>query len=212
MNSASSDAPKDRAGLWRAQLATVARRVLTDLGIGAAHRIVDTMTTTTMQRYFAYGSNLWWPRLKARAPSAECIQAGALSGFELHFRKIGADGSAKADLHFTGQLTHRVYGVVYAVSQSDMRGLDRIEGGYRRASVCIEGEQGALWALTYVASQPAARPFEPFDWYRELIVAGGRAHRLPRHYLERLAVVTAVVDPNPGRRAGNWPHPRAGEH
>lgn len=156
-------------------------------------------------RYFAYGSNLWWPRLKARIPSAEWVAVAALPGFELQFRKIGVDGSAKADLRFTGQRSHAVHGVVYAIAVSELKILDRIEGGYHRASVCVDHPGGSLWAFAYLASQPAARPFAPFDWYRELIVAGGRSHRLPAHYLQRVAAVAAIPDPNRERHASNWP-------
>lgn len=159
--------------------------------------------------YFAYGSNLWWRRLKQRVPSAEPLLAAVLRGFALRFRKIGADGSAKADLQFTGHASHVVHGMVYTMAACDLEVLDRIEGGYHRASVCIEHERDEAWAFTYLATEPASRVFAPFDWYRELIVAGGHAHRLPASYLAGVAAVTAVPDPDPGRRRRNWPHPVA---
>lgn len=169
------------------------------------------MNSESPLRYFAYGSNLWWPRLRGRVPSAERVSAACLYGFELQFRKIGGDGSAKADLRFTGQRSHVVHGVIYAIAAEDLPALDRIEGGYHRASVRLDHAGGTLWAFTYLASEPAAQPFAPFDWYRELILAGGHDHRLPKSYLHKVAAVETVPDSDRDRHGINWPQRLAAE-
>lgn len=161
------------------------------------------MTATLL--YFAYGSNLWFPRMRQRVPSAHCLGRYQLSGFQLRFQKRGADGSAKADIHFTGEEDHRVHGVVYRIQISEQARLDQIEGGYNRASVLVVSADEEIRATTYVAAEPAPEPFAPFDWYRELVMAGGEWHGLPKDYLEALRAVAAVDDPDRERHALNWP-------
>jgi gamma-glutamylcyclotransferase len=39
----------------------------------------------------------------------------------------------------------------------------------------------------------------PFDWYRDLVVAGAVEHGLPPSYVEELAQIPAVSDPYPAR-------------
>jgi len=154
--------------------------------------------------YFAYGSNLWWPRMKQRVPSASRESTAVLSGFVFGFRKIGADGSAKADLEFTGQAKDRVHGAIYMLAAVDLPHLDRVEGGYHHASVLVEDADGRRrWALTYLASEPAAQPFAPFEWYQALIVAGARHHGLPHGYQEYLASFSAIQDPDRRRHSSN---------
>ncbi len=152
--------------------------------------------------YFAYGSNLWEQRLQLRVPSARFAARASLPCFALRFHKRGRDGSAKADAFFTGRGTDTVHGVVYAMAARDLGTLDRIEGGYVRASVLLDSAAGGGVAFTYLAAEPRLDDprLLPFDWYLGLVLEGARAHRLPVQYLRALERQACAPDPDPRRR------------
>ncbi|MCH8992617.1 MAG: gamma-glutamylcyclotransferase [Acidobacteria bacterium] len=78
--------------------------------------------------------------------------------------------------------------------------LDTAEGlgrGYRDPQVRIETAHGMLTAFAYVATPDAVdATLVPFDWYRDLVVAGARESGLPDPYVTALASVTAICDPD----------------
>ena len=43
----------------------------------------------------------------------------------------------------------------------------------------------------------------PFDWYKEIVLAGARENGLSRDYLDAIEAVPSVVDPDPERAARN---------
>ena len=65
---------------------------------------------------FSYGSNMFTRRLKDRCPSAEAIGTGFLKGHLLTFHKVSIDGSGKCDMESTGNLSDRVYGVIFRIN------------------------------------------------------------------------------------------------
>lgn len=177
-------------------------------------------------KYFAYGSNLLTRRLRdpARAPSAVALETASAPGFAMRFHKIGTDGSGKCALIATGNDADLAYGVLYEFDDSDLAGLDREEGvhlgGYARHSLRLRFQNGdTAEAMTYLAGEPYIDPAcLPFDWYRDLVVAGAREHGLPSAYVRELKRTPAVPDPdtaraararqlleNPDRKAGHHP-------
>ena len=160
-------------------------------------------------QYFAYGSNLSTRRLRdpARAPSAVALGVASAPGFVMRFHKIGTDGSGKCTLIPTGDDADAVYGVLYEFADSDADGVDREEGvhlgGYARCSVRLRLPNGdTSEAMTYIAGEPYIDPVcLPFDWYRDLVVAGAREHRLPPAYIQELERTPAVPDPDTAREA-----------
>lgn len=165
---------------------------------------------------FAYGSNLLPARLQARTPSARVRSVAWLPGHRLAFDKRGADGSGKC--HVVPAPGERVFGVVYSIDgPGELAVLDRIEGvgiGYRRVAVtvhCEPAQGGAAGraavpatcrAELYMALPEAiGEPLVPFDWYRELVLAGARHHGLPTAHCEAIAAVSCVTDPDGRRRA-----------
>ena len=149
--------------------------------------------------YFAYGSNMLTRRLRdpARAPSARVLATGYVAGHRLVFDKAGQDGSGKCDIEVSVE-SDRVYGVLYLLTPPDLRRLDRVEGlgsGYRRDTLEIVSECRSRLAYTYVALQktPGLRPF---DWYKQLVVAGADEHGLPEAYVERLRAEPVSPDPD----------------
>ena len=125
----------------------------------------------------------------------------------MRFHKIGTDGSGKCTLIPTGDDGDVVYGVVYELAVSDLAGLDREEGvhlgGYARCSVRLRLPNGGTTeAMTYIAGgQYIDASCLPFDWYRDLVVAGAREHRLPPAYIRELELTPAVPDPDAPRAA-----------
>ena len=160
-------------------------------------------------QYFAYGSNLLTRRLRdpARAPSAVALGVASARGFVMRFHKIGTDGSGKCTLIPTGGDGDVVHGVLYEFADSDLAGLDREEGvhlgGYARHSLRLRLIGGdTTEAMTYIAGgRYVDAACLPFDWYRDLVVAGAREHRLPLAYIRELEQTRAVPDPDAPRTA-----------
>ena len=161
---------------------------------------------------FAYGSNMLVARMKERAPSSKAVSVGQLVGFELCWNKRSRDGSGKCSVTETGHPTHVVWGVAYEMGASDKASLDRAEGlgqGYGERAVKIHTQAGRLSASIYYATSidPGIRPY---DWYRDLVVAGAREHELPEDYVRVLEKVATVMDRDVDRAATNHrlPAPR----
>lgn len=154
--------------------------------------------------YFSYGSNMSTLRLAHRAPSVRALAVARLQRHRLRFHKRGKDSSGKCDAELTGDATDVVYGVVFEIAASEKLRLDEHEGlnkGYEEKRVSIWTEDGKeLEALTYYATNidPALKPY---DWYKEHVVRGAREHGLPREYVESIAAVEAVPDPDSPRCA-----------
>lgn len=175
-------------------------------------------------KYFAYGSNLLTGRLTdpLRAPSAVALGVASAPGFVMRFHKIGTDGSGKCTLIPTGDDADVVYGVLYEFAPVDLPRLDREEGvhlgGYARSSVRVRLLDGkTAEAMTYIAGDRYLdATCVPFDWYRDLVVAGAREHGLPPAYVRELERPAAAPDPDATRAAsarwllpGPFPTPRA---
>lgn len=149
-------------------------------------------------RYLAYGSNMLSARLRERAGSACPLGTALLDGWVLGFGKRGRDGSGKCTI--AAAADRHVYGVVYEMTVADKARLDAVEGlgrGYDER-VLVLADYGAT--RCYVAA-PAwiDASLRPFDWYRALVVAGARQHRLPAPYVARLEAAATLSDPDRAR-------------
>lgn len=122
-------------------------------------------------RYFAYGSNLWPPRMRSRCPSALVVATAVLDGWRAVYDKPSRDGSAK--LNIRPDPVGSVQGVVYRISDKERGVLDAAEPGYQPVIV----ELDAVPTLTY-AFQGEPHPDSPYDWYVDLVVRGARHHDL----------------------------------
>lgn len=152
--------------------------------------------------YLAYGSNLWPPRLAARVTILATLGPVALPGQALAFTKRGADGSGKC--HLVRMPAGTAWGVVYRMPAQDKPVLDRIEGvghGYEVVQVDL-ANHGACFVYQALATALDMR-LEPFDWYRDYVLAGARHHRLPSDYIEVIARTPTVPDPDAARAAQN---------
>ncbi|ROR34287.1 gamma-glutamylcyclotransferase family protein [Inmirania thermothiophila] len=152
--------------------------------------------------YFAYGSNLHPPRLRARLGAVPVLAAAELPGHRLRLDKRGGDGSGKA--RPAPDPAGRVHGLLYRVAAPGLDRLDAIEGpGYRRVRVRVRTLAGEwIVAWTYLARQGWCDPaLRPFDWYRDLVLAGARAAAAPAAYLAALAALPVRADPDRARAA-----------
>jgi gamma-glutamylcyclotransferase len=160
--------------------------------------------------YFAYGSNMCEGRLKARTPSAACVDTARLDGFVLKWNKLSTlDGSGKANLVSTGDTTDCVFGVVFKISEADKPKLDKAEGlgagGYQEEIVGVIGGDGKTYqAVTYMARGDSLDDaLHPFDWYVRFVIEGAKSHDLPVGYVETLMSVVTDRDSNTDRAERN---------
>lgn len=156
-------------------------------------------------RYFAYGSNMLSRRLCERVPSARAIGPATVGGYEMRFHKRGKDGSGKCTLVDSPRELARVHGVVFDIDPAEKDRLDEAESsglGYEEVSVRVDLAEDSDRAFTYVARPDWVHEgLLPFEWYLDLVVAGGREHGLPDLQMERLAASPSIPDPDPERRA-----------
>lgn len=152
--------------------------------------------------YAAYGSNLHPARLAERLPSARLLGTGQLQDWSLRFHKRSRDASGKCNI-VPGR--EGACFAIFDISRDDKSVLDRIEGvgsGYAAASLIIPpfGE-----CATYIAeASHVDDALRPYDWYRQLVLAGANYHGFPDDYIARIERVQAVGDPDAERGASQW--------
>jgi gamma-glutamylcyclotransferase len=148
--------------------------------------------------YFAYGSNMYTPRMAARVPSCRALGLAQAAGFSLRFHKLGRDGSGKCDAYRTLAPRDCVLGVLFQIALEHKRRLDRIEGigaGYWGTVISVMGPEGLSAAYTYTAdARFMDATLKPFPWYKALVLAGAREHGLPPIYVEAIARVGTTAD------------------
>ena len=155
-----------------------------------------------MMKYAAYGSNLHPLRLLNRISSATLISTGYLADWSLHFHKRSEDESGKCSIRRGGDGVHLA---IFEISREDKLTLDKIEGvgtGYSEISLHIPGvgECGSYAATeSYIDDS-----LKPYDWYKELVLAGARFNGFPDVYVSRIESLPAVDDPDPARRRQAW--------
>lgn len=147
---------------------------------------------------FAYGSNMLCARLRDRCSSAESLGVAELNGFMLRWHKRSKDGSGKCDIIRRPPPLMRVFGVLYRVAMRQKCLLDKAEGlgeGYAEIDIDVFCEGKQIDAKAYQAAD-IDRSRKPYSWYRALVVAGAREHRLPEEYISQLEAVATQEDPN----------------
>lgn len=151
--------------------------------------------------YFAYGSNLHPLRLQARVPSASLLGVSLLPNHRLVFGKRGMDGSGKCTIMPGNTPQDIVPGALFVMHREEISSLDAAEGpDYARKSAAFDLAGRRLSAFYYEAHEYCVSDeLKPFDWYRDLVVAGARFHGLPESYVATLAAVESCHDENEDR-------------
>ncbi|MFB6260335.1 MAG: gamma-glutamylcyclotransferase family protein [Thiohalorhabdaceae bacterium] len=155
--------------------------------------------------YLAFGSNLHPIRLGERVPSARLLGRVELTGYRLAFHKLGADGSGKGNLVHTGRKSDIAVGALFEMGGDEKPNLDAAEGaGYRDDTMPVRCQGKQYEAFVYLGEDPYIDPdLRPYGWYRDLVWHGARFNGAPTEYLEEIAAVAAVEDPDPERRDRN---------
>lgn len=156
--------------------------------------------------YFAYGSNLDPEQMRSRCPEHRVAGLAALRDHRLVFPLYSERwGGGVASVQLAHTLT--VWGVVFELTDSDLKSLDGFEGFnapgdqhnlYDRVTIYVEltrADDGSfprrVLAFTYIARP--ANPTAPSRRYLDAILRGARHHRLPEDYVAALAQ-TAVKE------------------
>lgn len=146
----------------------------------------------TIERYFAFGSNMSKEQMAKRTPSAVQQGIAFLPDYELVFNRLGSfrPGGVASVVPKKGS---RVYGVIYSLSASDLRVLDAIENpnAYRRISREVTTPNGAR-VLCYLYEAFPEGTFSPGREYIELIVKAATEVGLPEPYLKHLRSLVPV--------------------
>jgi gamma-glutamylcyclotransferase (GGCT)/AIG2-like uncharacterized protein YtfP len=151
--------------------------------------------------YAAYGSNLHPLRLRLRLPEADFAGAAAIDGQKLCFHKRSIDQSGKCNI-VSGDA--RVHLAIYELNMSEKAELDRIEGAGSGYSVETIDVPGFGECFTYIATASHIDDeLRPYSWYKELVLAGCEALRLPNNYVAMIRKITAIADPDKTRHADN---------
>ncbi|MGI9292180.1 MAG: gamma-glutamylcyclotransferase family protein [Gammaproteobacteria bacterium] len=145
--------------------------------------------------YFAYGSNMYEPRMRERIGSAKFQDTVVLDDYRLHFNKLGQDSSAKCNIVETpGQ---SVFGVLYALSGHQLELLDQVEGpDYQRqlVTVCSLNHGRVHRAEAFTAlSHAITDALKPASWYCDMVIAGAEMHDLPSDYVAALRKVSSTA-------------------
>lgn len=151
-------------------------------------------------KYAAYGSNLHPFRLRERTGEAALLGTAAADGLALRFHKRGSvDGSGKCNI-IEARDSH-VYVAIFEISRAGVDVLDIAEGvgaGYERSWIELDGFGRCL---TYRAQESHIdESLTPFDWYKDLVLAGCRYHGFPAAYIEAIETAAALPDPDSERR------------
>lgn len=144
--------------------------------------------------HFGYGSNMWPPWLWKDAPTARERTRARLDGWTIRFRKKSTkDCSAKADIAQVGGL---VWGALFDIATTDLRDLNKKEGGYEPMPVTVRLPSGEpIEAWTYATTTPDQRGLLwPYRWYLDLVCKGAEHFDLPGPYARRLCARRGKLD------------------
>ena len=140
--------------------------------------------------YFAYGSNMLTARLRAltmsvggaaRDRNAGRARAGVSEGIRRWLRQVRHPGWEAGGCRSRRRLSDCVR--VSGNSSTKPRGSARDTTSLKWK---IATSQGTIPCVTYVATR-INDGLRPYDWYRNLVLAGALEHGLPDAYVDQIA-------------------------
>ena len=140
--------------------------------------------------YFAYGSNMNWSQMQHRCPSAKFVCVACLPDYQFgitRHSRLRDCGTANV----FPSAGAAVWGIVYDVSDADLRVMDGFEDGYRREFLSVSPANNAdllITALVYVAEIETNVP-PPNAAYKRVMVEGAKHWALPLSYLSMLETI-----------------------
>lgn len=137
--------------------------------------------------YFAYGSNMNWPQMQRRCPSAQFVCVACLPDYKFgitRHSRLRDCGTANV-FRSAGAA---VWGIVYDVSDADMNVMDSFEDGYRREFLSVNpmnNGNSPITVLVYIAEIETNVP-PPSAEYKRVMIEGAKHWVLPNDYLAML--------------------------
>ena len=171
-------------------------KILQICGECRKHLIVNSLSCKTLNKCFAYGSNLDLIQMNRRCPSSKIISKGSLDNYRLDFNRYSSGwGGGVADvIPVKGS---EVWGLVFELSDTDMDSLDFYEGCYKdrpslyeRSKVVINTPKGPIpdvWLYTVVEKQKFEAPTAK---YLEIIKNAAAQWNFPNMYQQILQQTT----------------------
>jgi gamma-glutamylcyclotransferase len=146
--------------------------------------------------YFGYGSNLDRERLHIHCPSAQFVTIARLADHRLEFSVESKNTWHGGVADIRAEPGAEVWGALWVIDDEHSKPLDRQEGAhrdppvYQRLSVDLEsptGDRVNCRSYQVVAPHPAGH--RPSPAYRDTILRGARALRLPPGYITGLEAI-----------------------
>lgn len=157
--------------------------------------------------YFAYGSNMFTPRMKNRVLSARVAGIISLAGYDLRWHKVSnKDGSGKCTIFRTDKHEDRIHGIIYKIDRNQVHLLDRAEGcgnGYRRIDLKHSFTNSSVRLYSYTATK-IDYDLLPFNWYKMYVLQGALNHDLPESYISKISAASSKKDPDRDRAQKNF--------
>jgi len=137
--------------------------------------------------YFAYASNMLRKQVEQRAGAPTEEKLARLEGYELNFDKVARGGTGTAHIQpAEGKVVH---GVLYRLSEQQLKALDRFEGvpvHYRRSEVSVADGDGRKVAAQVYLARKVRKGLKPERAYMARIIQGAEEHGLPADYIAQL--------------------------
>jgi AIG2-like family len=140
-----------------------------------------------MPLYFAFGSNMQTSRLEERVGKVIALGKGQLDGWLFSINKKGADGTAKANMQ--KQMKERIHGVIFRLSEDQIKALDVYEKGYERIKVLVADQNGEPAVCATYTSTQFIEDQRPTKEYMSFILEGATTHELPEKWIEKLSAM-----------------------
>ncbi len=181
--------------------------ILSPIPLREKNRMTALADETLQRLYLAYGSNMCSVRLRQRAPSARCVGAALLPGWELRFHERSQDGSGKCNIARSENPGAVVHGVVFELDPAEKRALTTprcgVSGIAARTCGSTSASDGRPPSPTSHRLPSWTIRCFPTAGYWNFVVAGAREHGLPESYLAELLAIEVRADPDSHRESAN---------
>lgn len=134
---------------------------------------------------FEFGSNMKRDRLETRLGPVEDLGIAILPDYLVAFNKKSIDGTGKANIVPKERV--ETIGVLYGLTDDQLKELDKSEGGYVRVPITITSEGKEIEAQTYVAMENRIdNNLLPTAEYLGYLIDGAEEHSFPDEYQKLL--------------------------
>ncbi|MCS6936110.1 MAG: gamma-glutamylcyclotransferase [Candidatus Bipolaricaulota bacterium] len=147
--------------------------------------------------YFAYGSNMNVRRMEDRVRRRGIERKlGYIQDYKMVFNKLASESKGTGYANIIPQSGAIVYGVLYKLTEKEMKTLDKYErvdeGHYQRKKLEItveENEQVTAYVYVALRTKEGLRPTQD---YLKCIIEGAKENGLPQDYIQQLETLETV--------------------